>query len=251
MARGDGLRVRFSRKAGLTAKGQLSSALYLPVVIGEFTVSEDFPHQDYDTHRAGQFSVPAQGGRASRQLRATDLETMTLDWEAPWMVEWLPPQETKVELLELARSKSPFELVAVLRWGDPEELRMLATIRGITRTLKPGEADTRYWSLNVTEYRDGGVSRRAHGAGHRGVTLPTKHRLTATDTLEGLARRYYAGYTDWVLIARANGIRFGTWGATTIIVKHTRFDVGDFIKIPEGGDLDPYPSGAQEAFGGG
>lgn len=238
MARGKGLRVRFSRASGLTASGLLRRPFYLPVVIGEFTVEEDFPHREYDSHRLGQFSVPGQGGKRSRQLRTTDLEMLTIDWRARWLTEWEDPRTVQNRIIALARSKTPFEVAALLQWGEPEELRMLATIRNIRRTLKPGEADTRYWVIQLNEYRKHGASRRTAGAGKGGVSLPTKHKLRETDTFVSLARRYY-GTNEWRHIAHANGLAkpSSPWGGDTAIVKHSRYKVGDFVKIPDYADL--------------
>ncbi|HEX7088727.1 MAG TPA: hypothetical protein VF192_01245 [Longimicrobiales bacterium] len=234
MARGRGLRVRFSRMEGYTAKGVLSMPLYLPVVVGEFSFEETFEHREFQTHRAGQFSVPAQGPVTARQLRTTDLETLTIDWDWPYLIQYVDPQEARRVLSAIARSRTPFELTATVQWGGPEELRMFATIRSLRRTLKPGEADTRYWQIGISEFRRLTASRRTAGAGLRGRRLPTKHKITNTDTLESLSFDYYGSYSGWAHIGRANGMH--KWGASTRLWKHPRWKVGSYIKIPEAPD---------------
>lgn len=229
--RPEGLRVRLSRVRGLTAKGLLTKPLYLPVVMGPFTVSEEAAHREYETHSAGQFSVPAQGPATARMLRDLgDLETMALDWQAPWLIEWRDPQEVKRELNGILRSRTPVELLAILRLGGgPEEVRMLVTLRRNQVELRPGEADTRYWTVSVKEYRRTEAERRTADA--RKDKLPTRHKLTATDTLESLATKYHHTRSTWRDIANGNGLR--SWGARTPIVNSSQFKVGDYIKIPQ------------------
>lgn len=223
----EGLRVRLSRVKGLTAKGVLPSAIYLPVVLGPFNFTEEAQHEEYQTHRAGQFSVPGQGPSTARQLRDLTLETLTLDWHARWLIEYKDPQDVRRALYAVLRSRSPVELLAILRWGDgPEELRMLVTLRSLARELRPGEADTRYYSLGLREYRKTEADKRKLDD-----VLPTTHRLTATDTLESLSAKYYRTTSGWAQIARANGMH--KWGRRTELWKHPKFKVGDRIKIPK------------------
>lgn len=230
--RGPGLRVRFKRIRGVTAKGVLESALYLPVVLNDFSFEETADHRDYTTVSAGEFSVPAPGPASARMLRTTSLETLTLDWYrfARWLVaRGRDPQEVRAELFRIMRSRTPFELLAALDvHSGPEELRMNATLRGISRVLRPGEADTRYYTLDVKEWRDNAVKRRGQGSSGR---LPTTAKLTAQTTLSSLSKHFYGSGASWRLIAAANGIK--SWGASTPLVESKRFKVGDKVKIPK------------------
>lgn len=233
---GDGLRVRFAKVRGFTPKGVLDDALYLPVVLNEFTFSEEAAHQEYDTVAAGQFSVPAAGPATARQLRSTDFETLTLDWDAPWLARaGQDDQDVRRELYKVLRARAPFELLATLQLGrGTEELRMKATLRSIERTLKPGERDTRYYTLALKEWRDPSVERRGAGSAGRGhSSLPTTAVLKADTTFTSLAGHYYglASRAYWAAIANANGLR--SWGGNTPIVQSKRFKVGDKVKIPK------------------
>lgn len=228
MAAPKGLRVRLSRARGLTAKGVLREPLYLPVVLGPFGFTEEALHEEYQTVSAGQFSVPGQGGSTARQLRDLGLETMTLDWKARWLIEWKSPTVVRRELYAILRSRTPVELLAILRWGGgPEELRMLVTLRSLARELRPGEADTRYYSLAVREYRKTGADKQADS---RSDNLPTRHRLGPDDTFSSLAQKYHHTSVSWRSIRDANGI--SNWGPRTEVWKHAKFKIGDYVKIP-------------------
>lgn len=250
-----GLRVRLSRARGLTPRGVLDSPIWLPVVLGEFTVGESADHTDYDTHRAGEFSTPAQGGGRARKLRTTDLEMMALDWDAPWLQWYRHPDGIKRELKKILRSKAPVKLLAQNRLqggSDGDELRMLVTIRDTQRTLKPGEADARYWQLEIKEFREHSV-RRLQSEEGRGYLLPTKHILRDSDTLMELSQRYYGFHWGWRTIADANNIK--NWGGETPIVKHDRWKNGDMLTIPKkptkaGAFLSPRAGSVIESGGG-
>lgn len=240
--RAPGYRVRFAKIPGATAKGVLSADMYLPCILGEFDVSEEFEWRDYTTVGAGEFSAPAGGGTASRLLRSSDLETLTVDWHrlARFLTNPLiTPEKVKSELYKLGRSRTPFSILIVEQLGGgDEELRMNATLRGVRRVTRPGEADTRYYTLTIKEWRNNEVDRRGEGGGAR--KLPTTARLTAKTTLASLSRTFYPDLTvgeGWRLIAAAN--KLTGWGANTAIVKHKKWKLGDKVKIPKvpGGKL--------------
>lgn len=228
------LRVRLTRNRH-SAPGVLREGpLVLPVALGEFTVTEEALHSEYDTVGAGQFSTPSGGDALARQLRTLGgLETLTIDWEAPWLTEWRSPRVVKRELTEILRSKKPVTLLATIR-GRPDEVRMNVTLRSLSRTLRPGEADTRYWSIDVMEWRQprAGDRREEGDRGARGVSLPRQHRLSALgdESLRDLARRYYGNEAGWRAIAGANGIR--NFGSETPLYKHAKFKRGSRVKIP-------------------
>lgn len=232
--RGPGLRVRLSRAVGLTPGDVLVPPLYLPVALGEFSFDEEFSHSDY-LGPFGEFSQPAPGGPTARSLRSSDIETLTLDWEAPWMTGgFTDPQEARRVLYRLARSKRPFDLLATVQFGRPEELRMRATIRGISRVLRPGEADTRYMTIRLREWRDNRVRRLSSLQGrdrNTGGRLPASHPITARDTLHSITRIYYGSTGGWRDVANANGIT--NWGPGRPLVEMGRFKAGDKIVVPQ------------------
>jgi nucleoid-associated protein YgaU len=199
------------------------------VMLNTFSWGEEADFRDFSTHRAGEFSVPAAGGsHGRRQIEIADLETLSLDWHARWLTEYSDPGHMKRQLRSVLRARTPVELLATLRGaaGSPEELRCLVTLRRIDVELRPGEADTRYWRLQVKEYRRHDTERRtADPTPH----LPTRHRLEAGDTLESLSAHYYKNPEGWRTIAAANGL--GSWGRRTPIVRSRRFKKGDWVKI--------------------
>lgn len=249
--RGPGLRVRFTAVEGVTKKGVLTTPLYLPAALGDFAFDEEFDWRDYTTIADGEYSVAAQGGETARRLRTSDLETLTIDWHryARWLTNpQVTPQVARRELYRIGRTHSVFELLAILQLGsdEPEELRMKASIRSIRRVLRPGEADTRYYSLSIKEHRNNDVERRgasttgssggADGRGNgtggaRPVKLPAVATLTAETSLHSLAGHFYGSEAAWRPIAAANGIK--NWGAAYPLAKSPRWKVGDKVKIPK------------------
>lgn len=233
----EGLRVRLSRIAEETPKGVLSRPLRLPAVLGDFVDTEDADHSEYTTISAGQFSQGAMGGQAARQLRATNIDTLTIEWNPKWLVQrGVDPGRAKDELYKILRSKKAVELLATLpgrRGKTATEMRANITIRSIQKSLKPGEPDTRYYTLTIKEWRDPRVDRRGHSQGRKpGVKLPTTHKLDDNDSLYTLSFQYYGTYKHWRLIANANGLK-GFNGAKTALVSLKRFKVGDKVKIPK------------------
>lgn len=229
-----GLRVRWARIPGQTAPGVLDTPLYLPVVMGPFEELEEFGHTEYDTIDGGQFSAPTGTGGSARRLRGLDLSSMTLDWDASWLTtQGVDREEMRREVLLVGRTRRPFEMLATLL-GNREELRMAVTLRSVTRILKPGEPDTRYYELALREWIEAEGERRTHAQeiGRHGHRLPATAPLTADTTFVSLAREFYgtATATFWRAIAEANGLR--SWGGGTPIAESKRFKVGDKVRIP-------------------
>jgi hypothetical protein len=250
--RGVGARVRLTRIRGVSARGVLGRPLYLPATLNELTLEETAEFTEFTTHARGEFAVPQQGGARARSLRTLPIDMLTLDWEAPWLVEWRQPRVVQRELEDVLCAKKPVHMLVMVwvRDGSPVEFRGDVTLRRTVRTLKPGEADTRYWTLEWRDHRALTSARLATKAGKGGVELPARHRLKATTTLAGLSKRYYGTTAHWQLIAKHNGIE--KWGPRTPIVKHHRFKVNDIIKIPEltrHGHKDPArPASSVEAI---
>lgn len=167
-ARGPGLRVRIRAIPGETDPATLTSALYLQMgPIGDFTIQETGQHNEYRTIASGEFSAPAPGrGSTARSLRSTTIQTLTLDWDASWLVNHdITPAEVRDELNDIMRLRTPFELLVTRKLpehgGSTHELKMNATLRSITRTMRAREADTRYYDLEFREWRNAEVGRRA------------------------------------------------------------------------------------------
>jgi LysM repeat protein len=230
----EGAIARFDAIKGVTGKGVLDEPLRLPAVLNTITVSEEAAHTEYDTVSAGQFSMPSQGGASARKLRGLDLETLTVSYPARFLVERnLDADDVRDRLFAILRSKKPVMLTLVVRWGEPKPLvRMSITFRSISEELRPGESDTRYFTITIKEWRDTSVDRKSSKASRKpGVTLPTTHKLSATDTLESLAFEYYGSYGDWRAIRDANGIS-KRFGQAVALVKLGRYKVGSTVKVP-------------------
>lgn len=233
MADGEGLRARLARIPGQTPKGVLGRPLVLPAVVRTFGWTEDASHSEYDTLRAGQFSQPAMGPATARRLRQLDdIETLTLTWDPPWLVNrGLDPHRVYSDLFAVLRSRRPVQLTVTPANDERAVLRMKVTIRSIATQIREGEPDTRYYVLRITEWREADVSRRSKRGGDSSK-LPTTHKLAAEDTLYSLSQRYYksamGGAAD---IAKANRIK--GWGKKDPLVGMRRFKVGDKITIPK------------------
>lgn len=227
--RGMGVRVRMSKIRGETNSAVLHAPLRWPAVLNAITIAEEFPHADYDTEQ-GSFSTPAPNADGSTQApQEFDLETLRLDADAPWLVEFGLNHELFVDELEqIGRWRTPFSLLVVTRYGQRPEFHGDATIRRIEKTLKPGEADTRYITVGFKAWRSG--ARTDGTAWVNGRLLPTTIKLKSGDTFRSLARKYYGSATDWRIIRNANG--FKRMGGDTPIVNAPHRSVGDKILIP-------------------
>lgn len=248
-----GLVVRFSPIHGVTPKSALHHKIWLPATLNTFVVSEDALHNEYDTLSAGTFSQAALGPASARRLRSTSLDSLTVAVDAPWFVyRGQDPHSLRVRLHEILRHRKPVRLLATLH-PHPNahpELDMHVTFRSITEDKqRPGERDTRYFTIAISEWRDPRAKRRSHyrgagpGRGSRkhGENLPTTHKLKADDTLASLSHEYYGRYDEWRAIRDANGIphRFGSKDKIVSLPGH--FKAGAKIKIPQ----VPYGYGKQ------
>lgn len=222
------LRVRLSKIAGETPHGVLDQPLYLPAVLGDFTVVEEASFEEYQTHKSGMFAAAAAGPATARQLRTVDLQALTIDWAAPWAV-YTDPRDVMNELNAVLRSRRPCELFAILNWGDPSELRMNVNLRRLERTLRPGETDTRYWTIAISEWRNPRTGRQSADSPGK-PRFPTTGKITASTTLQDLSSSFYGDATQWRLIGGANGL--AAWGPRTAIIKSGLFRVGSKLIIP-------------------
>lgn len=224
-----GLHVRLSAIHTLTPRAVLRAPLLLPVVIGEeFSIDEEYPWEDFTTVGSGEHSSPAPGN-ARPQAKFTG-ETMSLTWDARWLANPdISPEKLRRELLRIGRRRAIFDLLVVNRpRADFAEFNGYASIRRISRAIKRGEADSRYYTIDFAEYRPMSAGRRKHRYGAR---TPTTHALDKNDTLRSLARELLGNEGYWRLIAQANGLT--NWGSDDPIVDSKRYKVGDRIKIPD------------------
>lgn len=228
-----GLHARFRAVRGLTPRSVLREPLILPVVIGdEFTVDEEAIWEEFDTVGAGRFAAAA-AGKHSEALETISAEAMTMTWDPGFLVN--PDtsiEEVKRGLKKILRRHAIFDLLVVNKpHSEFAEFSGFASIRRASVTLKRGEPDTRYLSIDISSHRRMSSRERGHdvASGRRG-NLPTTTELTAGMTLRSLAEHYYGSGAEWRLIASANGIQ--SWGSEDPLVKMGRYKIGDRIKIP-------------------
>lgn len=207
---------------------------YLPVLLEDTEVQTEGAHQDYTSVGAGDFSQRGSGPK----LASITLNTMTLDYVPDWYAQpgvALTHQEMKDKLQAVLNLRTPVGLLLYLPPTGAVFHQMNATMRSLTQTMRGKEADTWYWTMQVSEWRNpkSGRATAAKSSRKRGVTLPTTHKLKPTDTLESLALEYYGSYEGWTAIAEANGFR--NWGKATPIMHSKRFKKGGTIKIPQWG----------------
>lgn len=229
--------VRFRPVSGVTPKSALDRKIWLPCLLGDFEVDEPANITTYDTLSAGQFSQEALGPATARQLRTGQLSSLTIDFEAPWLVvtgqdqRWL-----RARLYEILRAKKPVHMLIQLHPDTAGEAEFVGTVQftAVNKVLKQGEHDTRYLTITFQEWRDPLVKRRHEGKGRKkGVELPTTHKLRTTDTLHSLSKEFYGTYSHWRNIRDANGMPH-KFGAKTLITKlGGHFKVGYKIKIPK------------------
>lgn len=234
------LKMRLSPINGQTSNAVLPDTLYLPTVLGEsFDITEDFRHEDFVT-AAGEFSAPLGSKDGSPMLKSFGTDTLTCDWNPAWMTHpHQDPEKVKNRLSAIGRSREPVELLAKLtrHYAGYSDFHGAVTLRSITRSLRRGEPDARYFTLEFREWEElVGDRSGGGGGGGGGHNLPTSHELDGNDTLRSLARRYYGSEDEWERIAQANGL--GGIGGNDPIVDSHKFGVGDKIKIPERGGKD-------------
>lgn len=246
LPRGEGLRVRFSRIPGRTTTRALAAPIYLPVVLDQLDIEEEFAWTDYSTVSDGDFAIPSGGADPAEAftLREFDLDTLTIDWEAPWLVEkGVDGDFLRAELYRLARSKTPFAVYSTLKFGGPPEIggpsevaEMNARITRLARSLRHGESDTRYLTISLADWRDPAVERAGdlEGRNEGRNKLPLVHKLDVGESLYDLSRRYYGDYEGWRTIAKANGLSGKVGGKDNLLdFPYLGLRVGSSIKIPK------------------
>lgn len=233
------LTVRLTALPGLTPKKVLKRPLIFPAVLGDFEHTEEANFGSYDTVGSGEYSTPAAGPSTARKLRTTDIEVLTLEGQPGFLTNpKIAPDDVRDQLYEILRSRRPFDFLATTESLGPKdepslstELPMNATLRSITRSLRHGQPQARYYTLSFVEWRDDGVARKSAGGSYGiRIKLPTVHILRVGDTLSSLSKSFYGTYSGATRIANANGLR--RWGHSTPLGLLPRFKAGSTIKIP-------------------
>lgn len=239
---GEGLVARFSPIAGITPRGALNKSVWLPAVLNTWTIVETALHNEYDTLSGGHFSQPAMGDGDARQFQTVNPDTMVVAFDAPYLVATgQDPNDVRTQLKSVLRYRKPVHLLVVINpnpWGWPPEVDMYCTLRQTSEDVRPGEGESRYLTINISEWRDPSSSRRtatptSGTSRKKGVKLPTTHKLTAADTLDSLSYEYYGRYDHWRDIRDANGVS-AKWGQKTPLVQQFgHWRVGYKVKIPK------------------
>lgn len=235
---GRGLLARFTPVKNVTPPGVLKQKIYLPCVLGTFTVTETALHNDYNTLSSGQFSQPGAGGQGAVQLRTFDIDTLTLTWDAAWLV--VTNQEESLvrsQFTKILRSRKPVQLMINFHPHPQKDpvLNIGVTLRQKSEDIRPGENDTRYMTFQIEEWRDPSTKRRGSAGTNgrkRGVSLPATVKLAADDTLDSLSQAYYGTYAGWRDIRDANGITTKFGAKSKITALGGRWKVGVNVKIP-------------------
>lgn len=198
------------RSAGFSYEA-LQSPLYLPCVIEDFAFQEQANFSDFASVAAGDFSTPSAGGPTARKQRTLPLRILATDFAADWIPNYVPPDDLYAELSTILRCRKPFGLTASI-FPSPgyNELKMNATLRSLDRSLIPGQASVRYFSVELIEHRTLSVGRRVASRAKGPVKLPTTVKIEPGDTLRGYARKFYGSPAKWRDIARANDLY--SWG---------------------------------------
>ncbi|MDE2103226.1 MAG: hypothetical protein KGL39_38625 [Patescibacteria group bacterium] len=222
----------------------------LPVLLEEIPAQVESAFNDYQSVGKGELTQPGSGPK----LETVTMTTQTiLGAHSPggWMPTWysaqpgaqVPGHQSLLDRLRLLQStRTPFGLVIFDVLAGFPFVAMKVTLRSVGRGAKGGEADTWHWTLQCKEWRKVAIGRKAHRRSSRksGSEFPTKHTLTAADTLASLAREYYgiAPASICSAIAQANGIkRWGNNDALANTSTHKGFDgwkVGRLVTIPGG-----------------
>lgn len=224
---------------GQTPKSALAGALYLPAWLNTMTVSETALHNEFDTLQDGHFSQAQMGGGSARQFRTASVDTITVDYATPWQTATgQDPMWVRARLYEILRSKRPVRMLVTFNpsQGRPAEFDAFVTFRQIDKDVRPGENESRYLTIQISEWRDPSSPTRSSSKSavsrKPGVALPTTHVLTATDTLNSLSHEYYGSYAHWRLIRDANGVTAKFGAKTPLVQLPGRWKVGFRVKIP-------------------
>jgi hypothetical protein len=232
------LQVRLSRIPGITARDVLRESLIFGVILGDFEWSEDAEWREFQTVAAGTRSQPGPGsGAKGRGLRALSMEVLT-QWGRRLPYEndrGSTGNEIRDGLAAILRARAPFRFVATLNTAfdtDPAELRMDARLLSMTRTTRHGQPDSRYLSIDISEYRGVDTDRRSRIKSDK---FPLKHKLAAGDTLRSLAKRYYKNQgSQWNRIKEGNGGSRGRMkglGPDDAIVGHGGLKAGATVRV--------------------
>src|SRR5205085_10994887 len=132
------------------------------------------------------------------------------------------------ELRQIMWSGTPFWLyVGMPKVRGDWDVKMLATLRGVSTEERAGEPDALYTEVQFTEYRQAKLTRKARGKGPREKkrTVVITHKggdtrvrglaLKRAPTLANIARVAYGSPSEWKSIASANHLK-GIEGSTPL-----------------------------------
>jgi hypothetical protein len=229
---GEGLLVTMYSIDGLTDPDVLRVPYYFQCPpLEDFTISESFNWQTFNTLRHGDMSSP--GGRSLAQI---NFQTLFIAYPAsftffsgdPHSRLYRPnPRQMAADLGRIMRNGTPFGFTvnnaalydkADVHWGPHNG--NAGVLLSLDTTERAGEADARYISASFQEYRDPHLTRRKLGkhTHKRGRNLPTSVTIRADGraieqgltifqeaTLRKLARHFYGKPEQWRHIAHRNG----------------------------------------------
>jgi len=200
MSRDSGLRMVL-RRSRYTRKGVLKEPLVFQIApLDEFGWDTTYLWNDYDTISAGQFT-----SRGGRQLRTLTINTVSMDWSAPWAVVQTGRKElARTNADYYGRAAGPWKLAArlddlVLQGSplllivnnpalyDANDLRMIVTMRSANVRERAGEPDARYFEMGFTEYRAPVITRKNYGKARH--PLPAQVVLTKNGVAVEVERR--------------------------------------------------------------
>lgn len=220
--RGRGKHVVLDSYGGLT---DASVEKWLPFTfqvppLENFPINRSFPHTDYETIEAGQRSRPGAVQLQQITLRTfftSDIPRFAL-LHGP---DYKPDPMFMLEKLEfIGEAQTPIFLSARNTWmGSRFDYAGPVTLRSLNSEEVHGEPDTRYVTLEFSEWKPTSISvRRVGGPGSdwvpsshprgssRTVSVLTGRLDPSADTLHKLAQQFYGDPSEWRRIAQANGL---------------------------------------------
>lgn len=183
--------------------------------LNSMPINRSYPWSDYDPIEGGQRSR-----RGSLQLQTYSWRTLFTADVASWTLlhgEGFTPNPLEmIDRLDLiARLSQRLGVPIFLTARHPKlwsryDVSTPATLRSLNSEEVEGEWDTRYVDVQFVQWRDTSLQAKQMSGGSRSSRLPVT--LTARALPEGqrtmydLAAHWYTDPTEWVRIAKENGL---------------------------------------------